>query len=1643
MFAGTNAVYPSHLIISKASGMHKTKINGRYIKMVGDEGTHNGALRYVRANDSAVQLMTNTDGTWQISSVEIGGKNTIFCQSSDSNAKVPIKVFKWLTEGEHGGLDELKDIHFIEVLKTESPISEHAPRNDPSAANYIVVHNAHPTADGLYHKAHDKVNNLPSYEMVQNPDVLLWMGQSPLKWVVSAKTNAGSTDTQDLLCWYGPNYIPKPNPDALHTKSAKQVNSKREQKQTSTVSKDAGFWHTNESSMTTASLGTRPLLPIIVHKPKTLPLNLYTFRVTLRGGGDSDGDVVDLPLVAFAVLTPRVRTKRLFPVGTKVIVHNPHLVSRQAYTATVVVDDGHGAVAHLDNCSEDDADSKVILTQWNHTIARKYHQYQPGDVLDVINAEGDRVTVSVKEQHGVSASTYTVEPETRYDPEDLPGAAFTIDLNAFNHYTPNLSAHSYCEQVLRYQQDAVDSSAEVRDGITGNLLQTKQQLVKIGIMTAGDNKNDALVASPDYQTINDVSDMASLLTSPTRNALRHGQHASLRLLLVADAGSGKTWLTTQLLNLTAGDTTTAPDAAYIPIIVPLQAFAYYKGPNSSAKPLATYDNDFVEWYIDAAFKNNEGARLMLLDAYHSRRLLIVFDGFDEAPGVQGDLVEFISSVLYPTGHRVVLTSRPGIGGHKGTLKMHGFTEFDLKPLTGEQQQAVLMRQVPGEAGAFMTNLIRFQDSQSTMDKEYCDKITKEDRVTLEVVPSIPDDHALIKQVKGILDAELDFGVPEDLSKWVMGEVEVDTQPKKSKKKIKEDEKARGDVTPLSQLTKTLQVSLSGTGPVESAAELLAVAKHAAPVAMAALEGVAKQLKMPVVTSQESLAEARMCALLVAPMKMEARIDEKAKKYKKFPCPCYAWIRDVVRYAFVCKDVAQVSKTLQLLEAHPQMTIIRIKNLFANLDPTHFRRFMCAVRLDFGDGLHHIFEVQVHLSFIFAYKTFNHDLMHGPYAYFRSLFQGGSEKSALMGGSGEDGDDDGWMLGMRKRLNAWAEFLQTPVMMAVLIKALSSLDFTKPSMGDLPIRKPELFAMASSAMCYECAMQLVKEDTMLDTAAAWRKDAKPKKIALPQIETEQGMSRPATVHKGKKVKRGTVRGKGKGKGKQRKNKERARPQTSQSASAPEKSTRPKGLDLEARVANSPADIVAKLLQSALKKAAYHNQFSSGGVGMFGKVALEVRRQYTLKDLLKSIGARGKSAKKGKQEREATRTAESSIVRFLATHHDQANAYRVPTQKILEQGSSTDASSLTMQSVHLSLQELMAVQHIDENPAAFDLVIKGPADALDIIQNAKHKNIRSMYTPKLWRRLGETLGPENEWQLRGKELDCEAVHVLSRVLEHSTKIVKADLSFNKIGSEGGRSIGRALELNRSITDINMEHNDIRLEGSQAIALALAKDDCVISTINLGCNHINLQAAQLLSIALEKNTSLAAADFHNNDFGPDGGKAFAKAIASTSTMKKICLRNTGISSEGTKAVGKALAFNNSITDLDVSENTVGQEGIRAIAEALATNTSLLHLILGTGSGICELEIVDTVQVPIETTDAAAAETKEDAGEAGGEIDAKAEAKDDGEDETVVEYKPVRVIRNLKCENTCQVFILELVPALLRAGRLLSANLYDNKVA
>ena len=574
------------------------------------------------------------------------------------------------------------------------------------------------------------------------------------------------------------------------------------------------------------------------------------------------------------------------------------------------------------------------------------------------------------------------------------------------------------------------------------------------------------------EKITDVEGLCKELRSTESKALKdrqHGLHDAMPVLIWAGAGTGKTWMMRHALHiLSKPDDTEADDGGagaaspmftppraqpslicdptldraspsnlYVPLLIPIHRLASWRQMKKKTKKKKS--DDFVESFIKDEYSRSadEARKAMLLDAYRSKRLIMLFDGLDEAPDLRDKFETFVVETLLEGQHRFCITSRPeGMIGRASRLQNDPrLANVELLPYNEAQQSQVLNTQLKGKPQEFVERLLEYTQYPIRSD-------------------------AVFDRLNQGTDAEYFRAL-------------------KSGKELDEFDDMRN--------ARIGQEAPNGSdNPVTTTEELIAAAEAAAPVFEAFLHEVAEKGKrkpftMPfaVYRDKEAMKVASYPSypprvLLLPPLKSPESIDRKANndKYTERGGPAVSWVFDALRASFLCTKAEDVCFLIKFIMEH--VKVVRRKNFFANPDQTKFRRISLTLMLevpvahtatdvegggDSGDGdgdagangdgtctFVHYAELQIHIVEIFEVC----DSSHGTYEFFRTLFAKTSTQSQM------------WMDQLGTYLSTWSSFLQTPVLMAMLAVVLQQVyKDANPKFENMPKSLAELYDKAIS------------------------------------------------------------------------------------------------------------------------------------------------------------------------------------------------------------------------------------------------------------------------------------------------------------------------------------------------------------------------------------------------------------------------------------------------------------------------------------------------------------------------------------------------------------------------------------------------------
>jgi hypothetical protein len=563
-------------------------------------------------------------------------------------------------------------------------------------------------------------------------------------------------------------------------------------------------------------------------------------------------------------------------------------------------------------------------------------------------------------------------------------------------------------------------STTCTEAVSGEDLSVKDQLIHICV--AGDG------------SVSSISSCAEML-----GYLLQGR--GWRIALFAEAGSGKSWLMLQLMQVCSKqrDGGSGNLGGWAPIFVQVQAITS----TLHSQLEASDENDFrrkaaatltAEWIIEhaAGVTDHPEVVAMLKDTAAAGRAVFVFDGVDEAGVVREVVEDFILAIGQK--HRVIVTSRPE-GVRRKLYEQDEYLLLTLQPLTSEQQQMMIDRRLADGSAAttFFKNLFSFREARTLQDHLHAKNFPlglierlrpikgDEMQYAAEIKGRLVDNQTVLferaRQAKPIFDAEL-RQIAKDTGTTLK---QADLKGTTEKSVVTVDE--NGDEVAVA-------TGESYSGELRNAVPRLAVKAwddELKRLQKAGEVGKDKDGKVP------QADKAKVTALFEA-WKAGATVNKVM--------PGLATVKDVVRASVMCGSEEQMVQVYDAVRLNKSFEIARFKNFFAKLGPTHFRRIGLNLRVKLPDGGSHVCELQVHHSQIYDGQP-----DHKVYEYFRDVFVGGEFDGRM---------DD--LIG--KRMKHLEDVMPVPVLMSLLIVCV---DGDGGAVPDVPATVGDLYQTAMTKL----------------------------------------------------------------------------------------------------------------------------------------------------------------------------------------------------------------------------------------------------------------------------------------------------------------------------------------------------------------------------------------------------------------------------------------------------------------------------------------------------------------------------------------------------------------------------------------------------
>ncbi len=610
-----------------------------------------------------------------------------------------------------------------------------------------------------------------------------------------------------------------------------------------------------------------------------------------------------------------------------------------------------------------------------------------------------------------------------------------------------------------------------------------------------------------WSSIEDIRGLVPLLT--TTSKLRSaGGHDAQPVLMRAGPGTGKTWSMQQLVFLLArrlnrsgaaeeNAAAEAAAAAYddpvplAPLVIYVQKLTRMMaqlrtqiGEELSARRLSNLVLD----YVRVEYADRDSERRFLEQAFQLRSLVVLLDGVDEAAGLKEMIEDFVHRALLPMGFRVVVTSRPE--GVRLRLYARHFVIMNLKPLTAQQQSDAINKQLSNSE--FYNHLHAFSTIRAHHDQLYKTEAFsyEQDRRSIEKFKK-PDMfksmrmrgayNPLMRQmaVDGSRFVREITGAPQSeylkalsLDERVLQRIDAvmsDMAPDVTGEEVRAaTDGVMGSAPELEQKIAYKLALLVQKRQTAGTLEKDAMACTMWPTILARTDEIyqaaEKLLPVFVATAKSLLLKADLnpaTDLLPGPLKDPVRIHEKAiddyrGRFADGVIP-EACVVDVVRCRIVCSTAHGMLMVQRLLDGFKVMfegspatlSLIRAKNKFAQLDPTHFRNILNNLQLSWR-GINLFVEMQVHHREILSYNDLAH--AHDHYNFFRAHLQDQYDTEL----------DSALDFMLERRMQVFEIITTVPVLLSMLIVVLAAYQRGE-CYAALPCDLHELYTMAVRAV----------------------------------------------------------------------------------------------------------------------------------------------------------------------------------------------------------------------------------------------------------------------------------------------------------------------------------------------------------------------------------------------------------------------------------------------------------------------------------------------------------------------------------------------------------------------------------------------------
>ena len=186
-----------------------------------------------------------------------------------------------------------------------------------------------------------------------------------------------------------------------------------------------------------------------------------------------------------------------------------------------------------------------------------------------------------------------------------------------------------------------------------------------------------------------------------------------------------------------------------------------------------------------------------------------------------------------------------------------------------------------------------------------------------------------------------------------------------------------------------------------------------------------------------------------------------------------------------------------------------------------------------------------------------------------------------------------------------------------------------------------------------------------------------------------------------------------------------------------------------------------------------------------------------------------------------------------------------------------------------------------------------------------------------------------------------------------LLKLDMSYNNISSEGIIAFADCLKYNSSLQELTISWNNFEtslvLNGTNQF-------------YNMSCKHLKKVGSILLSAFLFYNNRTKVLDISNNNIPNDGAAPISECLRSNNMLQKLNMSRNILSDEGIVNISKSLQINTTLQVLNISDNTISNHGAVAISKCLINNNTLQKIDMSDNIKVSDegiIKIADALRV------------------------------------------------------------------------------------